>query len=72
MEILNRHNIFLGLKFLGIIRTGKLCYQAYTQVYFENEGLCVCAPKCWDSLEGDAMVDKVPSMENLVIPSPRH
>ena len=37
-------------------------------MYFEKEGLCACAPKCWDSLEGDMMVDKIPSMENLVDP----
>ena len=29
-----------------------LC-QAYTLVSFENEGLCVFAPNCWDNLEGD-------------------
>ena len=33
-----------------------LC-QAYNQVSFENEGLCTYAPKCWDSLGGDMMVD---------------
>ena len=28
-----------------------LC-QAYTQVSLENEGLCACVPKHWDSIEG--------------------
>ena len=44
-----------------------LC-QAYTQVSFENEGLCAFAPNCWDSLKGDMMVDKIQSMENLMDP----
>ena len=42
--------------------------QEYTQVYFENEGLCTFAPNYRDSLEGDVMVDKIPYVENLVDP----
>ena len=42
-----------------------LC-QAYNQVSFKNEGLCAYAPKCWDSLGGDMMVDNIPSVENLL------
>ena len=42
-----------------------LC-QAYTQVSFENEGLCSFALNCHDSLEGDVIVEKIPSMENLM------
>ena len=44
-----------------------LC-QAYTQVSFENEGLCVCAPNDWDSLEANMMVDKRPYVQNLLDP----
>ena len=44
-----------------------LC-QAYTQVSFENKGLCVFTPNFLNSLEGGVMIDRIPYMENLVDP----
>ena len=59
----------LGFKVLREYKNKKnALFQGHTQVFFENEGLCAYALKCWDSLGGDMMVDNIPSMENLLDP----
>ena len=58
LKLVSRYQSNLGAKHWTTVK--------HLLKYLRRMRDCVCAPKCWDSLKGDMMVDKIPFVKNLV------
>ena len=69
MEIQKEHNIFLGLKSLGITRIGKFCYVKHIfKSLFRTRDYMLVFQNVEIVSRSDVIVDKIPYVENLQDP----